>query len=46
MALIRVTAAQLKAKADELTNLNSNLKTNVQDLEACEQNFPSGFCRC
>ena len=41
MALIRVTAAQLKAKAEELTNLNSTLKTNVQDLEACEQNLAS-----
>ena len=41
MALIRVTAAQLKAKAEELTNLNATLKTNVQDLEACEQNLAS-----
>ena len=32
MALISVTAAQLKAKADELTNLNSSFKSNVQDL--------------
>ena len=39
MALISVTAAQLKAKADELTNLNGNFKSNVQDLEATEQNL-------
>lgn len=39
MALIRVTAAQLKAKAEELTGLNNNLKTNVSELEACEQNL-------
>ena len=39
MALIRVTAAQLKAKADELTNLNNTLKANVRDLEASEQNL-------
>lgn len=41
MALIRVTAAQLKAKAEELTGLNSNFKTNVGELEACEQNLAS-----
>ena len=41
MALIRVTAAQLKAKADELTGLNTSLKTNVKDLESCEQNLAS-----
>lgn len=41
MALIRVTAAQLKAKADELTGLNTNLKTNVGELESCEQNLVS-----
>ena len=41
MALIRVTAAQLKAKADELTNLNSTLKANVSELESCEQNLAS-----
>lgn len=39
MALIRVTAAQLRAKAEELTGLNNNFKTNVSDLEACEQNL-------
>lgn len=39
MALIRVTASQLKAKAEELTELNTNLKSNVQELEACEQNL-------
>ncbi len=41
MALIRVTAAQLKAKADELTGLNTNLKSNVSELESCEQNLVS-----
>lgn len=41
MALIRVTAAQLKAKAEELTGLNTNFKSNVSDLEACEQNLVS-----
>lgn len=39
MALIRVTAEQLKAKADELTELNNSLKNNVSELEACEQNL-------
>lgn len=39
MALIRVTAAQLKAKAEELTGLNTNFKANVRELEACEQNL-------
>ena len=39
MALMRVTASQLKAKAEELTGLNQNLKTNVGELEACEQNL-------
>ena len=33
MALMRVTAAQLKAKAEELTNLNNSLKTNVSELD-------------
>ena len=41
MALMRVTAAQLKAKAEELTNLNNSLKTNVSELEGCEQNLAS-----
>lgn len=41
MAMIRVTAAQLKAKAEELTGLNNNLKTNVSELESCEQNLAS-----
>lgn len=39
MAEIRVTAAQLKAKAEELTGLNNQLKTNVNELESCEQNL-------
>ena len=41
MGVIRVTAAELKAKAEELAGLNANLKTNVGDLEACEQNLAS-----
>ncbi|MBS6395739.1 MAG: WXG100 family type VII secretion target [Clostridiales bacterium] len=41
MALIRVTAAQLRMKAEELTELNNGLKTNVSELEACEQNLGS-----
>lgn len=39
MALIRVTSAQLKAKAEELTGLNTNLRSRVEELEACEQNL-------
>lgn len=39
MAQIFVTAAQLKAKADELTSLNTSFKTNVSELEAYEQNL-------
>lgn len=39
MGVIRVTATELRAKAEELAGLNNNLKTNVSDLEACEQNL-------
>ena len=39
MGLIRVTATELKARAEELTSLNQTLKTNISDLEACEQNL-------
>lgn len=41
MGIIRVTATELRAKAEELAGLNTNLKTNVSDLEACEQNLAS-----
>jgi len=41
MGVIRVTATELRAKAEELAGLNANLKTNVGDLEACEQNLAS-----
>ena len=39
MGVIRVTATELRAKAEELSSLNANLKTNVSDLEASEQNL-------
>ena len=39
MGLIRVTATELKARAEELENLNRTLKSNIIDLEACEQNL-------
>ena len=39
MAEIQVTAAQLKSKADELRNLNSNFKTQVGNLESQEQDL-------
>lgn len=39
MAMFRVATAQLKAKAEELTGLNNNLKTNISELESCEQNL-------
>ncbi|MCI8521618.1 MAG: WXG100 family type VII secretion target [Lachnospiraceae bacterium] len=37
MALIQVSAAELKAKAGELRNLNSQFKTQVGNLESQEQ---------
>lgn len=39
MSEFSVTAAQLRAKAEELTGLNTNFKSNVSDLEGCEQNL-------
>ena len=39
MGVIRVTAAELKARAEELLSLNRTLKTNIDELEACEQNL-------
>lgn len=41
MGVIRVSATELRGKAEELTALNNNLKTNVSDLEASEQNLAS-----
>lgn len=37
MGLIQVSAAELKAKANELRNLNSQFKTQVGNLESQEQ---------
>lgn len=37
MALIRVTAAQLKTNAQELASLNHSFKIQVNELEMCEQ---------
>lgn len=39
MALIRVTAAQLKSGAEELAGFNNQLKNQVNELELCEQNL-------
>ena len=36
MAIIRVTAAQLKTGAEELRNLNQQFKAAVSDLESTE----------
>ena len=41
MGVIRVSANELKAKANDLMTLNASLKTNVGDLEATEQNLAS-----
>jgi len=41
MGVIRVTATELRAKAEDLAGLNSNLKASVRDLEAYEQNLTS-----
>ncbi|MCD8197447.1 MAG: WXG100 family type VII secretion target [Lachnospiraceae bacterium] len=41
MALIRVTATQLKAQAEELRTLNSQYKDQVTELETCETNLAS-----
>lgn len=37
MSTFSVTASQLKAKAEELKNLNESFKRNVTELEGCEQ---------
>lgn len=37
MALIRVTAAQLKTNAQELAGLNRSFEIQVNELEKCEQ---------
>lgn len=39
MGVIRVSANELRAKAEELQGLNANYKTNTSDLEASEQNL-------
>lgn len=41
MAEIKVSAAQLKAKAGELKNLNNQFKAKVQELVGSEQNLAS-----
>lgn len=41
MALIQVTAAQLKAQAEKLRDYNSNFKTQVSSLETIEGNLNS-----
>lgn len=41
MALIRVSASELRAKAAELRNLNAQFKTQVGNLESQEQNLIS-----
>lgn len=37
MALIRVTASQLRVKAEELTGWNRQFEKQTGELEACEQ---------
>lgn len=39
MGVIRVSASELRAKAEELQGFNANYKTNTSDLEASEQNL-------
>lgn len=41
MAEIRVTSAELRRKAEELKNLNSQFKTKVGDLTTCEESLAS-----
>lgn len=41
MALIQVTATELKTKASELENLNSQFKSKVTALETVEENLNS-----
>lgn len=37
MSAFSITASQVKAKAEELTSLNTNFKSSVSNLEADEQ---------
>lgn len=41
MALIRVSASELKAKAEELRQYNQNFKAAANELENVEQNLNS-----
>lgn len=41
MALIRVTASQLRARAEELTGWNRQFHNQTGELEACEQRLAS-----
>lgn len=41
MALIRVSAQEMKAKAEELRNLNANFKSTTDDLQNVEGNLTS-----
>lgn len=41
MALIQVTAAELRSKAAELRELNAQFKSQVSNLEGDEQNLAS-----
>lgn len=41
MAEIQVTISQLRAKAEELQNLNNTFKTKVDSLEECETTLVS-----
>ena len=41
MAEIRVTSAELRRKADELKNLNSQFRAKVEDLTNCEGSLAS-----
>ncbi|MBE5881917.1 MAG: WXG100 family type VII secretion target [Lachnospiraceae bacterium] len=41
MAEIKVTVSELRSKAGELRNLNSQFKTKVGELESAEQNLAS-----
>lgn len=41
MAEIRVTSAELRRKAEELRNLNSQFKSKVEELTNCELSLAS-----
>ena len=41
MAEIKVTSAELRNKAEELTTLNESFKSEVANLEDCEMNLAS-----